>query len=337
MKKSLVTFCLIIILLFVTIPVCGVTAESDLDMGAKVHYFGEFDLTNHSQLSNYEKAISNMLQMGWAMNEINDLPREKVLEYAAAQSSTRSSQYLCYSIDELNQEHVVEMKKDEFDYCVNREKRKFQNGNDVTKLSSSGKLMISNIWSTASDTNQYNSTGYLKQDQYLTWMGNNTFSNSYRWEWVIQPENTKKDVFYLMHQSNTTMVQDSEYYIYKYDYTRNNDTVVVKTYESTTPVTYKYENTSGVAYTVDLKDAEEYLASDGYCYHRYTNHRGYMSYSTVINNSSAVATSAAGGYLHCKWAWVVSPGVSLDGLSISISPSYAYEEETPGTYCSTKK
>ncbi len=288
--------------------------------------------------SRYEQAVDNMLKMGWTMDEINDLPEKNVLEYTNALSFSKNTKYLCYYLDENNQEKVVEMPKNKFDYFTNQKKSELASSeNGVSEMSSSGKLELSEIWNSSSDLDKYNSTNYLKQDQYLTWLGNNTLHNSYRWEWVILPQNTKKDVFYLVHEPNTTMVQNSQSFVYKYDLTRSNDTIIAGTYQVDTPDTYEYDGTSGVAYTLDLKDAEASLSSSGHCYSRYTNHRGYMSYQTVINNTGTVATSAAGGYRHCTLMWVVTPSITFMDMDISISPSYAYVNETPGTFCSVKK
>ena len=336
MKKSLFVFSIMISMLITMMPICS-ASEDQINKNVIVHYPEIFEAALPSETSNYDVAVSNMLQMGWSMKEIADLPEKMILDYADAQSTSKSTKYFCYCADESDEEYIVEMKKDQFDYHVNQEKSKINDGADVTQLSSTGKLAISNIWSTSTDLNQYNSTGYLKQDQYLAWEGNNTFLNSYRWEWVIHPVNTREDVFYLTHQDNTTMIQDSENYVYKYDFALSNDTIVSETYESYTPVTYSYDGTSGVAYTVNLKDPEAYVASDGFINYRYTNHRGYMSYRTVLNNSNVTATSAAGGYIHCTKIPIVSPSVSFSGLDVSVSPSYAFVDETPGTYCSTRK
>lgn len=290
------------------------------------------------ELSLYDKAVHNMLQMGWTLDEIKDLPEDNVLEYADALSFSKNTKYLCYYLDDNNKEQVVEMAKDKFDYCTNKKKDEMSSKISVSEMSSDGKLSLSNIWNSSSDLDKYNSTNYLKQDQYLTWIGNNTFYNSYRWEWLISPKNTKKDVFYLTHDANTTMLQNSESFVYKYDLTRSNDSVIAETYQVNKPDTYAHDGTYGLAYTVDLKDEEANLSSSGFCYSRYTNHRGYMLYKTKLNNTNNISTAAAGGYKHCTFALVVKLSVTIKGiLSVSVDPSYAYVNETPGTYCSVNK
>ena len=130
--------------------------------------------------SRYEQAVDNMLKMGWTMDEINDLPEKNVLEYTNALSFSKNTKYLCYYLDENNQEKVVEMPKNKFDYFTNQKKsERASSENGVSEMSSSGKLELSEIWNSDSETTKFNDTNYLKQDQYLTWLGNNTFHNSF--------------------------------------------------------------------------------------------------------------------------------------------------------------
>ena len=215
------------------------TTKAEVSIGTKnkLHKLTTTQQNKNLSQNEYDIAVNKMLQMGWSSKEIADLPYDDIIDYAEAISYSKNSQFLRYYIDDNNIEQVTSISENLFDFETNFEKSKTNKVNKIAGMSSDGKLEISPIWNSSSETNVYNSTGYLKQDQYLTWLGNNTYFTSYRWEWVIQTENTKKDVFYICNQMDLTPIEGTESYVYKYDFTETPTTITSRLFHT-------YTNTS---------------------------------------------------------------------------------------------
>lgn len=292
------------------------------------------DLVNY-YVNKRDKAISLLLSSGWTMYSINDLLNENDLKvYEDAKSVSYNIVYSreCLDGNKLNREELSEQK---FYYEVNKknsEKNKFNTRNQI-QLSSNGKLELTVLYnnSTKSLSDTYedtDSTGYLLQTMNTVWMGNNTFSTSYRCEWIIEPQTHFYDSLGIAWDPGLVAANGNyEGYVYKC----KNAFTGEEHEPFTKPV--KFECGAFGAFAVlRLLNMENYQL--------YTNHRIYMRMLTRVLKEQRFY-EFYGSYIHSRREATVAPNVNFTGQSgenfFSVSIETNPYHQTPSAHVRISK
>lgn len=165
------------------------------------------------------------------------------------------------------------------------------------------------------------------------------YAIAFRFEWLVQPSDTKIDAFGLGHDSNLTKTNDAVYYIYKADYKIYNTLGMQTssgTYQTQTPTSINVD-IGGVAISQDLKDSIIIGGGVGSLGGEfYSNHRGYLQYRVEKNNPLVTIASIAGGYKHQQTTIQVSPSVSYPSFSAGLGVTFGSKFKTmsPNPYLS---
>lgn len=320
-KRTAITTALILAINCFT----AVTLAQETEYGFKsneneTQYSSDNAVLHEKQYSDYDLAVSNLLRMGWTMDEINDLPEEEILKYSNVISFETSENYLCTYIDEDGCEQTVAVSKDMYEYTRAKTANKESiTDNKLSKMSSNGKLSITPIWS-SENYSSYAFSNKMSQKANLTWKGNNTYFANYRCEWETEPNVQWRDAVYICNNSGLDPSFSTSYFVYKYDRYRNlMNEEVWREWKDNYVIGdgYLVQETSknGVGYVFDF--SEDIIGNDDYISET-SNHRIYMSNSYAVNSGyNSVVTSA--GYYHAtsklantKIDDITSTGVTLN-------------------------
>ena len=264
-----------------------------------------------SSLTDRQKAINVLLQAGWTITQIEDLlTEEALLAYADVESVVSfDEKYMKITDDE-----VIELTERQ---CFEEITEIYSAKNNTNSRSLGGGDQIIDTVTT--------SCGYLEYYVSVYSYGNGEYMVSARFEWLIDPQNRKHDVFGLGHSYNLTQLSDFDvYYIYKYDMVNGN--VNSGTYEVTEPETLHIDDGGTVI-------VQKLAPNSSLGNMTYSNHRGFIQYKVGVNSTSATVVSVYAEYLHQQAVFAVNPSVSYPmGASISVSSSTKFKVMSPNPY-----
>lgn len=288
--------------------------------------------TEHTY-SDRDIAVSNLLKMGWTMDEINDLNENEILKYKDVLDYDTAESYICTYVDENNEENLVSVSKDVYDHILSKnETEKNTPATELSDMSSNGKLNISPIWS-SEYYDSYAFEGKLKQKANLTWMGNNTYFTNYRCEWEHEPNVQNKDIMYIYNGGMKAKL-NTTYFVYKY--TSRIDGIFERViehdnYNDSIGNIKIYRYPGGIGYVFKF-NSEEYVED---CADGTDTHRMYMSHDLNINEGqNSVVTNA--GYYH-NTSRIGSPEITdITSSGASISSIWPLQLGTPTLYLNAK-
>lgn len=265
-----------------------------------------------------EDAIQTLLEGGWTKEEIDDfMTDEALLQYAGATLVESSEKYL-----KVSENGVTEISKN---VCLEEVK-------EVQRQIVQEQMMIEMTPSVSPQAIDEETThdGYmvLNVQAFLSSVPS-VYVLSARYEWLIEPDDRKVDVFGLGFSTQLTRTQETPYYVYKADVTKRLGAAVLEAWTYETSSGIRTSDSGGVAYSQQLyEDTYAYQMSE-----RATNHRGYIQYKAKVNNTSATMASVYAEYFHQDTFFSVAPSVSYPwGASLSVTPSSKFVEMTPNPY-----
>ena len=264
----------------------------------------------------HKKAISVLTNAGWEENDIYDmLSEEEILTYADVESVVTSEKKY-YKVSDTQ---TTEISENQCHYEINKIKKDFIA--NLTPQNSGISVCSMVIGDTVKDETK-TTDGYFTYYVQAYRKGSVTFILSARYEWLISPKNRKIDVFGLGHDTNLTKnISSSDvHYVYKADITNLAD-----------GTTYTYQTTNADEMKVGIGGVvvKQKLNSDPTA----VNHRGYLRYDAVKNNSTATAFEIFAEYYHQQTTIQVSPVISFpSGGSISVSPSESFKFMSPNPH-----
>ena len=288
-----------------------------------IYAYDEYGLTTEE----IYKAKSNLISAGWTEEEIEDLMDEKALADFVDIEKVVSSEKKYYKVTENSIVQISELQCFSDIACINNENI----SSEETTLQP------------PSDSVTYNPVDYEKDtvntsDGYFTYYiqvfsrGDGIYVVSGRYQWLISPANRKTDVFSVNVGDGLKVLSGSAAnlnYVYKAD-------IVVTTGYTTD--SYTYENTS----TDNLVRAEHYIAASQKLEATVTssasasvtanNHRGYIQYRAQYSDTSVTLLSAQANYFHQQSAVEFTPSISLNGMSVSVTPKTAFKSMLPNPY-----
>ena len=274
------------------------------------------------QLSQREVTINMLLEAGWSMAEIEECLTEEQLEDfdQNARYMQNSTTYSVNTIDENGEMVSTGMSRQQFDYELNQINDDPAEVKEPTNLSSSGVLELQTLAGPVYDGNsgfhEPDKAGgsYLKQQFWVTWMGNNRYLTSYRYEWETEPFNKSNDVFGIIWDNNITRGASTGFTTYTYKYSYNG-----KQYTVNSPVAQGNE-INGTYCVVDLKNGNE-LNGDAFY-----DLMGYLQINTYINNTSPYIQrfDYVANYLHLRANIDFTPSISIDSYTLDVTNSNQY-------------
>ncbi len=313
--------------------------------------------SNNAVISDKDLVISKLLNAGWSMQQINDLPDSELMTYKDGQVVSHDTRYYRLSSQKKEVEVADEKTKKKKTVLVpiegtskttelseeqcmaevqlwNESHNELQNSNDISTMSSS----VSNINLTpmSYDNGNASSTdadGWIKVDIYATYISGSKYKLTGFWTWLTTPGYRLTDVFGLGHDSGLIHTNDAvfAYYSASRKYYVGWDSESPAYYD--TYYTESYSNLAvddgGDCVSFNLMDDTNLGANDSY----YTSHRGGMSYYVNVNGTATRYTMVYGKYAHQKWAWNVSPSISWPlSVGFSVSPSSYFDYLSPNPY-----
>ena len=268
-----------------------------------------------------EAAIQALLEGGWTKEEIDDFMTDEVLlQYAGATLVESSEKYL-----KVSENSVTEISKNA---CLEEVK-------DVKKQIAQEQMMMEMTPSISTNSMYDEETTH---DGYMVFYVQAYLSStpsvyvlSARYEWLIEPDDRKVDVFGLGFSTQLTRTQDAPYYVYKADVKKTIGGAVLESWTYETSSGIRKSDSGGVAYSQQLyEDTYAYQMSE-----RATNHRGFIQYKAKVNSTSATVVSAYAEYYHQDAVLSVTPSVSYPwGAGLSVTPSSKFVEMGPNPYIS---
>lgn len=293
--------------------------------------FSMFITTAEARELNRDKAIKVLVDSGWTYKDIDDLLTEDaLLEFSNAKSLGSSVKYIKVTEDE-----VVEMSKEEMMTKVKELKKE----RDAIALSEGDLVTLRSPGDTIQDP-VITTDGYMSYYVQTYDLGGGEYMLSARYEWLINPNNRREDVFGLGHDVNLTQLSTyTPYYVYKTDITdkKANGTAVNYTYETNTP-NGMAKDVGGTVVKQDLRNNATNASTNlphGIVSRTAENHRGYLQYKVKVNNTSVTSVSIYSEYLHQQYGLSVSPSISYPlGASIGVSSASKFKRMSPNPYLS---
>ena len=285
--------------------------------------------------SSKEKAISNLINAGWTMNEINDfLNDEELLKYSDCGKIVSETHYVRIEHQAQNSnsdgENAIsgDKKNIETDCAVNLTKDEFfKEVNEKKSEKAAAKATLSSYDDGSDD--HTTSDGYLRYTLSASYGGNSAYSLSLRYQWYITPGTRATDVIGLGHGDALTQTTSATnvYNVFKADYAEYPGST--GTLENSGKKVIA--DNGGTAISFDLPAN---YASDAYTV-TYSNFRGYMRYDAVITYPTMANQSCGiyGIYKHQALGVKFNPSIGYpSGGTLSVSPSLNYVAETPNAY-----
>lgn len=279
------------------------------------------------ETSPYDDAVSNMLNMGFTQQYINDLNEEEILKYKNATLYSSDEKYIkIISSDEGSK--VIESSENE--WLMHQIEPEI----NAKVASTEGK-----------DDPVVKNTSWLKLETSILHSSGNNYFMSCRYEWLKNPGCNMEDVLGLG-CSGADVLYNTFTFVQKYDITCNHTSSTHPKYSSGTSTITNNDNTpstfttNGIAKKFNLppKDDVHYGSETPrpYSYHDYTsNVRGYMSVQIYKNNTNNTIISNIATYDHQQFSLSFSPSIEFDlkgamSLSGAFSFSSTYDQVIVG-------
>lgn len=258
-----------------------------------------------------------LLDSGWSPEEIDDLLTDEVVaNYANATSVGYEKKF--YRIGE---DSVIEITEEECNEDINNIAHQIF---DEVEMIGNGSVAAPCLApGTDKKDEEITEDGYFTSYVRVYAYGGGDFMLQARFEWLITPSNRKLDVFALRNSiSLLPGDRDDIYYVYKADVTNylpsSQYTATIENPDS------MFTDDNGVVITQDLID-DSVLSTA-------TNHRGYVEYPASIANSNALRAAAYSYYYHQETTFEVTPSISFDGPSVTVTPTTKFKFMEPNTY-----